>query len=105
MKDEDLLSMAKTALNKVRRRKFINRPFHEDAMEHSIQLRNDAYDMEEWSGDAGLKTLEEAIDVPMANAVYYYTAGEYAKTKRALAEAAAVCLRGIEFLDKEEKKQ
>lgn len=53
----------------------------------------------------GLKTLVEALDVPMTNAAYYYTAGEYAKSKRALADAAAVCLRGIEFLDKEEKKQ
>ena len=105
MKDEDLVSMAQIALRKVRRKKFIDRPFHEDAMEHSIQLRNDAYDSEEYMRNIGLKTLIEAIDVPMANAVYYYTAGEYAKTKRALAEAAAVCLRGIEFLDKEEKKQ
>jgi len=64
-----------------------------------------AYDNEEGMRKLGLKTMIEAIDVPMANAVYYYTAGEYAKTKRALAEAAAVCLRGIEFLDKEEKKQ
>lgn len=105
MKDEDLVSMAQIALRKVRRKKFIDRPFHEDAMEHSIQLRNEAYDSEECMRNIGLKTLIEAIDVPMANAVYYYTAGEYAKTKRALAESAAVCLRGIEFLDKEEKKQ
>lgn len=97
--------MVQIALRKVRRKKFIDRPFHEDAMEHSIQLRNEAYDSEECMRNIGLKTLIEAIDVPMANAVYYYTAGEYAKTKRALAEAAAVCLRGIEFLDKEEKKQ
>lgn len=105
MKDEDLLGMAQIALRKVRHKKFIDRPFHEDAMEHSIQLRNMAYDNEEGMRKLGLKTMIEAIDVPMANAVYYYTAGEYAKTKRALAEAAAVCLRGIEFLDKEEKKQ
>lgn len=105
MKDEDLLGMAQIALRKVRRKKFIDRPFHEDVMEHSIQLRNMAHENEEGMRKLGLKTLIEAIDVPMANAAYYYTAGEYAKTKRALAEAAAVCLRGIEFLDKEEKKQ
>lgn len=105
MKDEDLLGMAQIALRKVRRKKFIDRPFHEDAMEHSIQLRNEAYENEERMRKFGLKTMIEAIEVPMANAVYYYTAGEYTKTKRALAEAAAVCLRGIEFLDKEEKKQ
>lgn len=105
MKDEDLLGMAQIALRKVCHKKFIDRPFHEDAMEHSIQLRNMAYENEEGMRNLGLKTMIEAIDVPMANAVYYYTAGEYAKTKRALAEAAAVCLRGIEFLDKEEKKK
>lgn len=105
MKDEDLIAMAQTALRKVRHKKFIDRPFHEYTMEHSIELRNDAYDMEEYTKGAGLKTLEEAFETPMANAAYYYTAGEYAKAKRSLAEAAAVCLRGIEFLDKEEKKQ
>lgn len=105
METAEILEITEKALRRSRRRKFIDHPFHDHVLEHSIELRNNAYDAEESTRRMGLKTLDEALDVPMANAAYYYTAGEYAKSKRALADAAAVCLRGIEFLDKEEKKQ